>query len=492
MDKRTKISELSQENVRFMKVRRASPLILVAGVSGLLSACSYSSTPFTSGERAEILATDHSALLARQVVVDRPISLFEAMARALKYNLEHRIALLEKVVARKQLDLAHFNLLPEVTANAAFKNRSTPEASTGYSVTSDGNPVEGSASFDRYGVAQDRNKTTANLTAAWSVLEFGLNAIAARQESDRVLIAQENQRKAVHSLLQRVRVTFWQAAGAQKLDDAIGMVIRQARDALSDARQVEQERLKPLLEILRFQKTLMEIVRQLQELRHQLRLAKTEFASLINLPPSTDFKLDIPNDPALAIPSIRMSIEEMEQLALDNRPELRKKMYEARISSAEVRKAMLDLLPDLSFQLSHNWDSNTFALYPQWEEAGAAVAWNIWKILQSPTRIRQAENREALAKMSRLTKHMAILTEVHLAFRRYLNDQRKLKAAEEMDAVDRRILENFSVTSRSDAQSHLEYISSAASAIMSRLQLYQAYADGQNAVGLIFSVVLNM
>ena len=467
-----------------------SLLSLLAGASALLFACSTGPTPFTPSERADILALDRSNLLAHQEEVQRPISLFEAMARALKYNLEHRVILLEKAVSQNQLTLSHFSLLPEITANGALKTRSTLDAASGSPVTNDGEfEVKDNDDPATYSAAQDRSKASANMTMVWNVLDFGVSVIEARQESDRVMIAKENQRKTVHELIQRVRATFWQAAGAQKLEEAINIVLKQARKALDDARQVEKERLKPLLEILRYQKTLMGIVQQFQDLRHQLSLAKTEFASLINLPPGTEFTLEIADDEALTIPSITMTIEEMEQLALDNRPELRQKMYEARISSADVRKAMLRLMPNLNFQVSQNWDSNSFTLFPQWQEAGATVAWSIWNLVKSPVTIRSAENKKQLAHISRMTKHMAILAEVHLSYHRYLNDQRKLRSAEEIDSVDRRILDNISATSQNSADSQLEYISSAAGAIMSRLQLYQAYADAQNAVGMIYSTL---
>lgn len=468
---------------------KRSFLVLVAGASGLLVACSSGPTPLSPHERADIRAQDRTALLANQEPVQRPITLFDAMARALKYNLEHRVALMEKAVSQKQLTLAQFQLMPPVNANVAWKKRSSLDASSGLSVTPDGNFIPPDGGAPSYSSASDEAKTTADLTMAWNLLDFGVSAIEARQESDRVLIARENQRKVVHSLLQKVRATFWKAVGTQRLDGAIVAVLKQARQALKDARRVERERLKPLLEILRYQKTLMEIVRQLQDLRHQLSLAKTEFASLINLPPGTPFTLAVTDDPVLTIPTITMGLEEMEQLALDNRPELRQKMYEARILRSDVRKAMLRLLPSLTFQVSENWDDNSFALFPQWQEAGAAVAWNIWKVLQAPATMRSVENRRQLADMRRMTKHMAILAEVHLAYRRYLNDQRKLRAAEALDGVDRRILKNIGLTSAHDAQNQLAFIGSAAAAIMTRLQLYQAYADAQNAVGLIYATL---
>ncbi|MEO5340226.1 MAG: TolC family protein [Magnetococcus sp. MYC-9] len=479
MDKQSRIHPLPPRNSRFAVLRRGSVLLLAAGASGLLFACSYGLNPLTPGERTEILTSDRTALFTRQEPVTRPISLFEAMARALKYNLSHRVALLEKAVAQRQLDLTQFELLPQIGANSELKGRNNPEASKGYSITD-------RQATNSYSTAQDQLKATAKLTTAWNVLDFGVSAIQASQDADRTLIANENQRKAVHTLLQEVRSTFWRAAGAQKLEDAIGPVIQQARNALADARQVERERLKPQLEILRYQKTLLEIVRQLQDLRHQLSLAKTEFAALINLPPGSAFQLEIPDDPALTIPEIRMTVEEMEMLAMDNRPDVREALYAARISRGDVRKALLRLLPGLEFQVGHNWDSNSFALHSQWEEASSRVVLNIMNLLQGPTAIRLAENKEELVNLRRLTLQMAILTQVHLAYHQYVSDQRKLAALEEIDAVEQRIFKNSSVTTHNDAQSRLEQISAAASAIMSRLQLYQAYADAQNSVGRIF------
>ncbi len=479
MDKPAHTAQMPPKNSRFAALKRGFVLLLVSGVSGLLFACSYGLNPITPGERADLLANDHTALFTRQEPVTHPISLFESMARALKYNLSHRVALMEKAVAQRQLDLTPFDLLPQISANVERKVRSNPEASSGYSITDQ-------TASTAFSTSQDQDKSTAKLTTAWNILDFGVSAIQASQDADRVLIANENQRKAVHTLLQDVRSTFWRAAGAQKLEEAIGPVIQQARNALADARQVEQERLRPQLDILRFQKTLLEIVRQLQDLRHQLSLAKTEFAALLNLPPGSDFRLEIPDDPALTIPEIRMTIEEMETLALNNRPDVREALYTSRISRGDVRKAMLRMLPGLEFQAGYNWDSNSFAMNAQWEEASSRIVLNIMNILQGPTAIRLAENREELADVRRLTLHMAVLTQVHLSFRQYLSDQRKLQAVEEIDAVDQRIFKNYNATAHNDAQSRLEYISAAASAIMSRLQLYQAYADAQNAVGRIF------
>lgn len=459
--------------------RPSMRLMSAAAVCAVLTACTVVREPLTPAQRADIIAADRVALFKLQEPVKHPITLFEAMARALKYNLDHRLALLEKSVSRKELDLARLDLLPSVEGTGTYDSRNKPDGSNSFSLTKQ-SPSEA------YSTGSDRVNETADLTTVWNVLDFGISVIQARQEFDRTLIAEENRRKAVHAIIQEVRATFWQAVGAQKLAASIEPVIAQARAALADARNIEREGLKPKLEILRFQRTLVDIVRQLRGLQHQLANARTEFAALINLPPGSPFQLSVPNDHALTIPAIGMTLEEMEHLALHNRPEVREEMYNARISAGDVRKAMLRMLPGLEFQAGLKHDGNSFTLHNQWSEAGTRIVWNLVDLIQGPVAIRLAKNKEKLAKLRRQALLMAVLTQTHLAYRQYFDEKRKLNAATEIDRIDQNIFKNVAIGVNTESQSHLEYIHAATAAIMSRLQVYEAYAAAQNAIGRIY------
>ena len=63
----------------------------------------------------------------------------------------------------------------------------------------------------------------------------------ARQQADRVLIAGEKRRKAMHQLMQDVRTAFWRAYAAQKLHDEVQATIKMAEEALEDSRSIENE-----------------------------------------------------------------------------------------------------------------------------------------------------------------------------------------------------------------------------------------------------------
>lgn len=470
------------------KLSSHSSLRQMHGCIGLLSlafmalsvtSCAVFPAPMTPEERTKMSKQDQKDLFADQLLADHPISLPEAMARAVKYNLNHRTALLEKAATLTQADLSDFSLLPKIAAEAGYSSRDQVDASNSFSITDN----KTSSSF---ATSSERQKSTAELTMVWNLLDFGVAAIQARQDWDRALISEELRRKTLQNLLRETRSTFWQAASAQKLANAIDPVIKEAQNAIEDARKVEQERLRPQVEILRFQRALMEIVRQLTDLRDQLVRAKTEFATLINLPPGSEFQLDIPQDSAMTVPELHMTVEEMEQVAVDNRPEMRESMYTARISADETRKALLRLLPGVEFSAATHYDSNSFLLNTQWQNAGVRVAWNLFNLLKGPTELRLAENQEQSVRMRRMALRMALLTQVHLARQHYFEQRRKLDDSEAISAIDQRILQNVATSVGAKAQSQLEHIHAQAASIVSRLQFFHAYAQTQNAVGQIF------
>lgn len=52
-----------------------------------------------------------------------PLSMDEAMARALKYNLDRRAKMMEEALALNQLDVSHFDMLPKLVAQAGYSTR---------------------------------------------------------------------------------------------------------------------------------------------------------------------------------------------------------------------------------------------------------------------------------------------------------------------------------------------------------------------------------
>src|SRR5262249_30708677 len=102
--------------------RHCSP-ILLALFTVIGTGCAITPIPLTADEVQSRVKGDRAVLTKDQEPLAGPVDLYEAMARALKYNLEARIELMHKMLAQTQLDLSHYAMLPRLAANAGFDGR---------------------------------------------------------------------------------------------------------------------------------------------------------------------------------------------------------------------------------------------------------------------------------------------------------------------------------------------------------------------------------
>ena len=151
---------------------------LVAGAMVLvLAGCGASPDPMTLDEQATRVAEDRTVLFAEQEPITKPITLYEAMARALKYNLDHRLKLMENALARKRLTSANLSLLPSLTAEAGYSGRNNFSGSNSRSLLTGVESLESSTS-------SDRDLQTFDLTMSWNILDFGVS-LGQRQPGSR-------------------------------------------------------------------------------------------------------------------------------------------------------------------------------------------------------------------------------------------------------------------------------------------------------------------
>ncbi|MBX3619150.1 MAG: TolC family protein [Rhizobacter sp.] len=419
-------------------------------------------------------------MFAQQEPVQGAITLEEAMARAIKYNLDHRLKLMEEAVSQRQLDLSRTELLPKLVAQAGYTTRNNELASSSRDISTGEQSLAPSTS-------SDRDRTSADLGLSWNVLDFGVSYYQAKQQADRYLVAQERRRKVLHLLMQQTRQAYWQAVGAQQLESKIEPVLKQARDALADARKVEAERLRSPLEALTYQRQLLDIVRQLEAVRDELQQAKPRLASVMNLEPGQPFSV-VPSD-ALSVPQVSLPTSRMEETALVRRPELVEAQYNERIGLLETRKAMARLMPGIEVNLGGHYDSNSYLVNNQWWDAGLRVSWNLFNVLNAGKIRGLAEAQAEVAHQQHLALNMAVLTQVHVAHLDYLARLRQYEMTQDMNSVEQRILQYTRNAASASTQGKLEEIRAAATAMMSELRLYQSYGALQGAYGQVIATL---
>ncbi|RZI42921.1 TolC family protein [Herbaspirillum sp. HC18] len=449
----------------------------------LLTACgSVALQPVSSDELKQTIKADRLAVQAEIEPLNGPLTLEEAIARVIKYNLERRVRQMEEAVASGQFDAGDYDLLPKLVASAGYRSRNNDL------ITRSTDSVTGEPSLAHPYISSDRAATTGDLSFTWSLLDFGQSYYASKQNADRVLVAAERRRKALHILIQDVRTAFWRTASAQKLKNEIRAAITEADAALADSRQAEAERLKNPLDALRYQRQLLENLRLLEAIDQELSTARVELASLTGLPLGQDIAVAEPAE----LPSTRwmeIPVEQMEEQAIAQNADLRESFYNARIARQETRRILLKLFPNLSFNYGTKASSDSYLIHQNWNEAGAQLSFNFLGLLSAPALQRLADAGVALGDRKRMATQMAVLTQVHLARQQYASAYRQFERADAIANVDLSIAEHTAKREQVQTQTKLDRVANQTSAILSKLRRYQALAQIHAAVSKLHATL---
>ena len=385
--------------------------VVVAGLALMGSGCSVKPIPLTQEEIQQRVQDDLNRLVDYQEPVARPITLYEAMARALKYNLETRVQGLKEMVAHRQLDLAHYDLLPQVVANAAYNGRSNYSGASSQSLTTGQQSLVSSTSADK-------DIFTTNLTLSWDVLDFGLSYVRAEQAANDVLIAEEDKRRIANRVIQDVRAAFWKAVGAERALGRLAFLQDWVTKALGEVHLIRERALADPLTSLQYERELLSAQREIQQLYQELSLARIHLAELMNLDPGEPYELLVPEHPPL-MSKVEEKLEDLEYRALISRPELRKVDYQKRINAKETKAALLELLPNLNVYFGGNYDSNSFLFHNNWLNYGAKISWNLMNVFRHPIRLQVIDAQEQVLHMQSLALTMAVMSQVHVSVAQY-------------------------------------------------------------------------
>ncbi len=462
-----------------MTYTRPAFLLLSAASAVGLAACAVSPDPL-SVEELSTTSADYSArATAGQELISRPIDLYEAMARALKYNLDHHVEIVQTALRVAELDLTHFNMLPNAVANSGYTERNEYNASSSYNLVTETSNFGASTSSEKHDATHD-------ITFTWSVLDFGLSYVRARQAGDKVLISEEARRKAVHRLVEDVRTAYWRAISAERLMTRLRALESRAQKALAGSRTISADgEVSPITQ-LTYQRELVEIKRTLQELERDLSTAKSQLTALMNLEPGTQFSLAVSSRGREA-PVLTRSVPEMMEVALQSRSELRENAYQRRINTQEANAALLEMLPGISVYGGSNYDGNEFLYTNDWMSWGAKASWNLLKVFSYPAKREVVEMQDKLLDQRALALTLAIMTQVHVSRVRYLHFAKELKTAREYTDVQTKLVNQIRTEAAGDRVSEQTLIREELNTLVAEAKQDIAYANLQNSFANVFA-----
>jgi outer membrane protein TolC len=452
-------------------------VILIITVTG----CSVKPKLITKKELNTDIKENLEFITKNSTPITKEISLEEAINRAIKYNLDKKVSVMERALAQKEAKNMTYELLPKLTASAGYSARNNYAASASTSFTNnqpdplDANPT--------YSLSSSKSRFTSNMEFSWNILDFGLSYIRAKQQSDKYLISIEREKKVKHNITKDVRKAYYEALSATELIEKIEPIMIETKKAIEFSQKAKSLRVSSSMEALTYQRELHDILRSLNSIRKELITSKTILSELMGLKPGTQFKLVKLKKDEYLVPSIPLTINEMEKIAIKNRPEIHESRYKERISEEEITAAKLSILPRFGISTGLHYDNSEYLLNGDWFSYGATVSWNLFDLFGYSNRQDIAKSKFAIAKQQKLAIYMAVLSQVHLSYikfkelkKDYILSKRYLEISDEIFSI-------IKSKNELNLNSDLIFIKEKLNHILAILRHSSSYAQMQNSYG---------
>ena len=456
------------------------------GLGATLGGCSVKPKQFSSADLTRIAADNAARVDQGQEPLTGPVTLDEAIARALKYNLDYRVEEMETRLRTQQLHLAHFDMLPGVVANQLYDGRNNYSGGQSREILS---PTRLGDLSLRSSTSMEREIESADLAFSWNILDFGLSYVRAKQSADRVLVAMENRRRVVRKVIEDVQIAYWRAVTASRLGGKLRALASRVEKALDGNVALLKQAESSPLDALRSERELLSIKKKIEGFDADLSVAKTQLAALMNVRPGDNFTIEVPDDLAPP-PFLDMSADEMVDRALLMRSELREVGYQLRINKHEAEAALLELLPGLTLGAGPNWSSNEFLYSNSWIGWSAKASWNLMKVFSYPAREAEINARDNLLEARSLAVAMAIMTQVYASRARLTHARQRFKTSARQYRVQTDILSKIRLGFSSGSESEQSVIREEMDTLVSRIEydlayieLCSAYANALSAIG---------
>lgn len=449
----------------------------------VLAGCAVMPKPFSAQEIDAQSIERKESFVANQEAITGPISLHEATARALKYNLDYKVELFDEALRTRELKLSQYDLLPQLVASAGYAGRGNFSGASSSQLLGD-NQI--GAQTLVASTSADRDIFASDLAVSWDVLDFGLSYIRAKQKADEVLISQERRRKVVSRIVEDVRTAYWRAVSAERLIGKLTVLESDISEALESSSRAYERRKTPPLSALTYQRELLTIKEEIQDLQRELSVSKQQLAALMNVDPGQSFELVLP-DRAQSAVEFSLNPDEMVDIALRNRAELREISYQQRINDKDATAALLDLLPSLRAYGGFNYDSNDFLFNNSWTGWGARASWNLVEAFRYPARKKTVAAQEALLDQRALALTMAVVTQVHVSRTRFELAKRRVETVRSYHDVQDKILDQIDAGFNAKRVSRQTVIREKMNEIVAEAKYDIAIADMHNAFANIHS-----
>lgn len=431
-------------------------ICFVGILSGLLAACSSSnndavisdapvmSAYYSDWDRAVRADVDmQNMYMGTPSKITKPIDMYMAMALALKYNYTRRLASYQENLLKSNISPSS---LPTLAENLGYEN------------------------------ATNSSAIPADLKTSWNLLDLS-SLYYQNGLGNEEIAAEERSRKVVNNIMLEARALYWKALAAQKLipviDDMNEYLVRIVDEINARTKEAAKSGKAPSTNLLLKKRKYLENIKELAGLRRNLDTAQAEFASLLGMYPSTEIKLAGSEYGNFAIPSMRAKMQQLEWLALTNRPELR--TFDGATSKEELELVIqeFDDVDSEDYQQDPNYYNR------KWTQNSNDLSMNLFEDIRY-------QGNSTYNSLARQRISHIILNQVYLAWALYQSAVEDYYLNMGVASASEDIAEDITTKEGSNKTiSHLE----SARAIIDEANAFLSYIDVQEAIGRLYASV---
>ena len=401
---------------------------------------------YTDWDRAIRVDTDMQTMYANTPrKIQKPIDMYMAFALALKYNYTRRLVSYQQSMI--EVGMNPENRLPEIFSSAGYVN------------------------------TDNKSAMDSELKLAWNILDVSTVYYQSKDDWYQTSVAYEQSRKVIHNLMQETRVLYWKALTAQRLlpliDDMIEYMTLDVDELNAKTAELAREGKSLSVIELERKREFMQSTKELSALKRDLETAEVRLVSLMGFHPSTEITLVGKEVGNFNLPEIKSSLSEMEWVALTNRPELRTRDLVTNIDEVIASFKIFSDPGNVKYKNDANYYNRV------WSKKDKEVGMEVFENVSNPKYF-EAES----LRRQRMTN--LILTQVYVAWARYMSAIEDYQIAEELANASEDIAEDTTMSSGvRAAKSQLE----SARAIEDEAEAMLAYVNLQDALGNLYSTL---
>jgi len=340
------------------------------------------------------------------------LTLAQAMDYAIENNLDAQVSELRLLASRRQIGLEKLQAFPQAELTGRVSGRSNRGASSSRSILSGQQSLEPSFSSDQI-------TRFYQLQTTWNTIDVALAVLNSKTASDEAKVVAYQHQKVKNNIRRDVFIAYVSSLFAQEIGELIPLFERQAEKTMQSIRTASAEQLMSKEQAFEASDAILSSLREIRTRHEELQGSVFELKSLLGLSPGTEIRLSkegVPKYEDLAR-TIGKDVADLELMALKNRPEVQESKLNIDIAKRSRRQEIWGALPGGEFVLAWNRDSNSFLNDDRWVNYSASLVQSLVNLMTLPANLRWAQTEIDLEEKRYEALALAVMFQVHLAYR---------------------------------------------------------------------------